>query len=191
MNLGRIWRIVPDGSNAKPVKLPTATEEIVLFLASTNGHLRDTAQRVLVERADAKVVPAIKKLALEAKLPQGRVQALWTLEGLNAIVTSPEVIAAALSDFDAKVRVAAVRLSNVVHVPQLLTMAKDANAEVRVHLAAQLSAQSTPEAQAAVLAMLKQGGSVLLNDAIATGARGRELELCSPRPSLPRRPTAW
>lgn len=177
INLGRIWRIVPEGGKAVPVKLPRATAEIVPFLAHANGHIRDTAQRVLVERADAAVIPAIKQIALEGKTAQARVQALWTLEGMGAIATSPEIIASMLKDADPKVRVAAVRLASVVHLPQMLAMSDEPNAEARVHLAAQLSAQATPEAQAAVLKLLKKGGSSLLNDAIATGARGRELEL--------------
>ncbi|MBX7208148.1 MAG: c-type cytochrome [Verrucomicrobiaceae bacterium] len=179
VNLGRIWRIVPDVNKTKPapVKLPKATADIVPFLDHPNGHIRDTAQRVLIERADAAVVPAIKALVTSAKSPQGRVQALWTLEGLNAIATSPETIIEALRDKSDKVRVAAVRLSNVAQAPQLLAMKDDPSAEVRVHLAAQVSAQAGPEAQQAVLALLKKGGSTLLNDAIATGARGRELEV--------------
>lgn len=177
INLGRILRIVPDKSKPMTVKLPKATADIVPLLDHANGHIRDTAQRVLVERNDAAVLPAVKSLVSAAKSPQGRVQALWTLEGLNALATSPEVVMAALKDATDKVRVAAVRLSNVAMVPQLLTMKDDASAEVRVHLAAQLSAQASAEAQQAVLAILKKGGSTLLNDAIATGARGRELEL--------------
>ena len=177
VNLGRIWRIVPDKSKPKAVKLPKEAAEIVPFLDHANGHIRDTAQRVLVERGDAGVLPAIKALASAAKSPQGRVQALATLDGLNALATAPEVLTAALKDSSDKVRVAAVRLSNVAFVPQMLTMTNDPSAEVRVHLAAQLSAQSSAEAQAAVMAMLKKGGSILLNDAIATGARGRELEV--------------
>ena len=177
VNLGRIWRIVPDGAKPKAVKLPKATAELVPFLAHDNGHLRDTAQRLIVERADASVVPAIKQLALEARTAQGRVQALWTLEGLNAIATAPEVIAAALKDTEPKVRVAALRLAGVPHLPQMLAMSDESNAEVRVHLASQLAMQASPEVQAVVLKLLKKGGSTLLNDAIATGARGRELEL--------------
>ena len=177
INLGRIWRIVPEKSSPVAVKLPKASAEIVAFLDHPNGHVRDTAQRVLVERADASVLPAIKSLAATAKTPQGRVHALWTLDGLNALAAAPEVLITALKDPSEKVRVAAVRLSTIAKAPQLLTMTSDSSAEVRVHLAAQLSAQSTPEAKAAVIALLKKGGSTLLNDAIATGARGREFEL--------------
>ena len=177
INLGRIWRIVPEKANPVAVKLPKATLEIVPFLDHPNGHIRDTAQRVLVERADANSIPAIKSLAATAKSPQGRVHALWTLEGLNALAAAPEVLITALKDPNEKVRSAAVRLSTIAQAPQLLTMTADSSAEVRVQLAAQLSAQSTPEAKTAVLALLKKGGSTLLNDAIATGSRGRELEL--------------
>ncbi len=177
INLGRIWRILPEDAKPVAVKMPKATADIVPFLDHANGHIRDTAQRLLVERADIAVIPAIKALAATAKTPQGRAQALWTLEGLNALAAAPEVLTIAMKDTNEKVRAAAVRLSNVGLVPQMLTMTNDPSAEVRVHLAAQLSAIASPEAQAAVLAMLKKGGSPLLNDAIATGVRGRELEV--------------
>ncbi len=177
VNLGRIWRIVPDKRKLVAVKLPRAAAEIVPFLDHANGHLRDTAQRVLVERADAGALPAILALTSSAKTAQGRVHALAALDGLGALATAPDVLSAALKDGSEKVRAAAVRMANIAFVPQLLTMTNDPSAEVRVHLAAQLSAQPSAEAQAAVLALLGGGGSTLLNDAISTGARGRELEM--------------
>lgn len=176
VNLGRIWRVVPEKAKPKIVKLPAETRDVVAFLDHPNGHLRDTAQRVLVERGDASVVDAVKKIVTDGKTPQGRAQALWTLEGLNALPFVPETVVAALHDKHEKVRGAAVRLSSVVQVPDLLKMTDDKSAEVRVQLALQLSAQSSAEAQAAVLKLLKQGGSPLLNDAIASGGRGHELE---------------
>ena len=177
INLGRIWRIMPDKKDSKPesVKLPKATAEIVPFLVHANGHIRDTAQRVLVERNEAAAVPAIAKLVTDAPNEQGRVTALWTLEGLKAL--TPDVLSLALKDKHPKVRAAAVRLSTLVQMPELLAMTSDADAEVRVQIAAQLSAQSSAEAKEAVLALIKQGGSTLLNDAIVSGARGREFEL--------------
>jgi mono/diheme cytochrome c family protein/glucose/arabinose dehydrogenase len=174
VNLGRIWRIVPDGAKPQPVKLPQEAAAIVPLLDHPNGHVRDTAQRVLVERADSSVIDAVKKLTAEAQTPQGRVQALWTLEGLGPVM--PDVIAPCLKDPNEKVRAAAVRLAGLGNLPDLMAMRDDPSAEVRVQLALQLSAQSGPEAQAAVLALLKKGGSPLLNDAIASGGRGKELE---------------
>ena len=177
INLGRIWRIMPENAKPAVVKLPKAAADIVPFLDHANGHIRDTAQRLLVEKADPATIPLVKALAATAKTPQGRSQALWTLDGLNALATAPEVLTIALKDTNEKVRVTAVRLCNVAMVPQLLTMTGDPSPEVRVHLAAQLSTSPLPEAQTAVLALLKKGGSPLLNDAIATGVRGRELEV--------------
>jgi putative membrane-bound dehydrogenase-like protein len=176
VNLGRIWRVVPDKVEPKTVKLPAATKDIVGFLDHANGHVRDTAQRVLVERGDASVIDDVKKIVTGGKTPQGRAQALWTLEGLNALPLAPETVTAALHDPDDKVRAAAVRLSTVVQVPEMFKMTEDKSAEVRVHLALQLSSQSSAEAQSAVLKLLKTGGSPLLNDAIASGGRGHELE---------------
>ncbi len=174
VNLGRIWRVVPEGKKPQTVKLPKASAEIVPFLAHANGHIRDTAQRLLVERADASIAPEIAKLTTNAS-PLARIHALRTLDGLKAL--APEVLAASLKDSDAKVRVAAVQLSGVPQVPQLLTMVTDKSAEVRLHLAAQLSQQQTPEAQAAIGHLLKQGGSPLLMDAVASGVRGREVDV--------------
>lgn len=178
VNLGRIWRIVPIGAKdavrPKAVKLPKETAGIVPFLDHANGHVRDTAQRLLIERADVSVIDAVKKLTVEGKTPQGRVQALWTLEGFGPVM--PDVIAPCLKDKHEKVRAAAVRLASLGNLPDLMAMQTDPSAEVRVQLALQLSAQSSAEAQAAVLKLLKTGGSPLLNDAIASGGRGHELE---------------
>jgi glucose/arabinose dehydrogenase len=97
INLGRIYRVVPTGAKPKLVKLPRETEKIVPLLAHANGEIRDTAQRVLVERGEAAVAPAVEKIASDAKaMPQARVQALWTLEGLGAI--SPAALTAGLHD---------------------------------------------------------------------------------------------
>ena len=176
VNLGRIWRIVPDKAKPAIVKLPAESKDIVPFLDHANGEIRDTAQRVLVERGDASVVDAVKALTTHAKTPQGRVQSLWTLEGLGALPTAPDIVGACLKDKNPKVRATAVRLASLANVPDLLQMADEPDAEVRVQLALQLSAQSSAEAQAVVLKLLKAGGSALLVDAIASGGRGHELE---------------
>ncbi|HEY2343321.1 MAG TPA: dehydrogenase, partial [Chthoniobacteraceae bacterium] len=174
LNLGRIYRIVPDNTKAAPVKLPAQSAEIVPYLAHANGWVRDTAQRVLVERGDAAVVPAVKKVLASAQLPQGRLQALWTLEGLGGL--EPAVVTAALHDADPHVRVGAIRVADRTLVPELVKLANDPSIDVRLQLAATLSAQSGPEVEQALLTLLQEGGSDLLGEAIATGLRGRELE---------------
>ena len=74
-----------------------------------SGWWRDTAQRLLVERGDTAVAPQLKTLAGRRPTGATRLHALWTLDGLDAIdVASVEK---ALTDNNADVRAAAVRLS--------------------------------------------------------------------------------
>jgi len=178
-NLGRIYRIVPDDAKPKPVKLPKDSAQIAPLLTHANGWVRDTAQRVLVERGDASVVPAVQELAAKHASPQTRVQALWTLEGLNAL--SPEIITTALGDKQEKVRAAAVRLADPA-MPELLKLAQDPSTEVRLHLAFKLSGR--PEAEAALVALLAAGGP-MTGEAVATGLKGTELEYLETLLKLP------
>ncbi|MDB6132376.1 MAG: dehydrogenase [Verrucomicrobiales bacterium] len=177
VNLGRIWRIVPENSQPRAVKLPPGTAELAAFLDHPNGLIRDLAQQALVERADSAGVGAVQKMVFGAGTPQGRAQALWTLEGLGPAAMTPEVLTAALKDPDEKVRAAAVRLSGLAQAGNLLDMMEEPSAEVRVQLVLQLGGFNFPGAQEAALKLLSAGGSPLLNDAIACGSRGRELEL--------------
>ncbi|MEO8353458.1 MAG: c-type cytochrome, partial [Chthoniobacteraceae bacterium] len=175
INLGRIWRIVPDGADPRLVKLPKDPAAIVPFLAHANGWVRDTAQRVLIERGDASVVERVQKVVAGAPNPQGRVQALWTLEGLKAL--TPEIVAGRLADPDEHVRATAVRLADHTMAPQLIALAEDPSPLVRLAVAFEISAQTTPEANQTIATILEKGGSPLLAEAVASGARGRELEL--------------
>ncbi|RYD35910.1 MAG: c-type cytochrome [Verrucomicrobiaceae bacterium] len=177
VNLGRIWRIVPENSQPRAVKLPPGTAELAAFLDHPNGLIRDLAQQALVERADPAGAGAVQKMASDAGTPQGRAQALWTLEGLGSAALTPEVLAASLKDPDEKVRAAAVRLSGLAQTGDLMGMMEEPSAEVRVQLVLQLAGFNFPGAQEAALKLLSAGGSPLLNDAIACGSRGRELEL--------------
>ncbi|MBL9152285.1 MAG: c-type cytochrome [Verrucomicrobiales bacterium] len=97
VGLGRIWRVVHEGREPGPTpRLREASvAELVGHLSHPNGWWRDTAQRLLVERADgAEAVGALKKLVADsAASPLGRMHAVWTLEGLGAL--SPVDVAAA------------------------------------------------------------------------------------------------
>ena len=174
VNLGRIFRIVPDGGK-KPalVKLPKESEKIVPLLDHANGVIRDTAQRVLVERGDP-VGPDVERIVTGSKKPESRAQALWTLQGLNAL--TPEVLTAALHDPHEKVRVAAVRLADPALTPELLKLVDDKSAEVRLHATYKLSSEPGPEVEQALVSLLQKGASPLFGEAVASGRGGRELE---------------
>ncbi|MBL9209992.1 MAG: c-type cytochrome [Opitutaceae bacterium] len=84
---GRIYRIVRQDQPAvrKPAALPTEPARRVALLEHRNGWHRDNAQRLLVEAGDRAVLPAVATLLRDSRLPQGRLHALWTLEGLGGL----------------------------------------------------------------------------------------------------------
>ena len=83
---GRIYRIAPPGFRSPPPpRLSRATAaELVRALESPHGWWRDTAHRLLHERQDKSVVPALEQLAAQSRSPQARVHALGSLQGLQA-----------------------------------------------------------------------------------------------------------
>ena len=103
VHLGRIYRIVPrTGAVKPPPSMASAnTGELVQHLAHHNGWVRDTAQRLLVERQDTNAMPLLKSL----KSDVSRLHALWTIEGLGRFD------AAYLKDANPRIRAAAVRIS--------------------------------------------------------------------------------
>lgn len=112
-DMGRIFRIVPN----RPVRKGSlrvslgamSAAGLVKQLANPNGWHRQTAQRLLVERQDRTAVPLLQEMARRDALPQARLHALWTLEGISAL--DPALVVAALKDPDAHVREHAVRLA--------------------------------------------------------------------------------
>jgi putative membrane-bound dehydrogenase-like protein len=108
---GRILRVRPRNMPPRPAlrldELDMAG--LVDALASINGPQRDLAQQLLIQRGDKSATPLLEKLASEADLPQARLQALCTLDGLAAL--RPEMLLAALSDTHPGVRSHAIRLS--------------------------------------------------------------------------------
>ncbi len=85
---GRIYRVV---STAKtPATPPRLAREsvaaLVNRLSDANGWIRDTAQRLLVERGDRSAAPALLTLLRTSRDSIARIHALWTLEGIFAAV---------------------------------------------------------------------------------------------------------
>jgi putative membrane-bound dehydrogenase-like protein len=102
---GRIYRIVPE-SGLPPVKgihLGNASnDELVKQLENPVIWWRRTAQRLLIDRHATQAAPALAALFNQTSSPQGRVHALWTLEGLEKLDAG--TIAKALKDSTSGVR---------------------------------------------------------------------------------------
>ncbi len=108
---GRIYRVFPVDRTPRPIpRLDTLdTPGLVAALDSPNGWQRDTAQRLLLHKADPAAAEPLRKLAATSTRPKTRVQTLWTLETLDALTA--DSVNLALADPHPQVRRHAVRLS--------------------------------------------------------------------------------
>ncbi len=120
---GRIWR-VSRRENTWPPKPPAKlsakpSAELVQLLNSPNGWQRDTAQRLLFERADAKTAALLRAVIAESRLPQAKLPALALLESLGQL--DDGVLLSGMEDGDARVRQFAIRLAapRLAKSPQL------------------------------------------------------------------------
>ena len=119
-DLGRIYRIVKKDAHLRP--MPTlagrSAEELAEQLQSPNGWVRDKAQQLLLQGGASGSVAAVASQRL-APQPQTRLQALCTLDGLNALTS--EHLLAALQDPHPRVRENALRLAESTLSPIVLT----------------------------------------------------------------------
>jgi putative membrane-bound dehydrogenase-like protein len=184
---GRIYRVVPIDTPARRVahigRLTSA--QWVPHLAHANAWWRETAQQVLVERHDASVVPAIRRLATSSPQPLGRVQALWTLEGIGALDRG--TVIAALESKEPVVRAAALRVSERLFkdaagradlLARVLALTKDPSPEVQVQAVLTFGEARDAAADVALAqAVRAQPGNRFLRDAFFSGLANRELSL--------------
>ncbi len=172
VNMGRIWRVVPDGAKPVTAKVPADPAKQVAMLGHENGWVRDTAQRLLEEKKDTTVLPALAAL-VKSGSSLAKIHALWTLEGMGLL--TPDVTGVALKDSDAKVRAMAVRLADRSLAPELIKLAGDRSVDVQIALG--FTASAYPESFDATLTLARAAGAnALVRDAILSGLRGRELE---------------
>ena len=157
---GRIYRIVPrDGlPMVRPALASADLSTLVAGLAHPNKWWRDTAQRILVERADPAIVPLATELPRAGDIALGRLHALWTLRGLSAL--GVDEILTALSDPEPGVRENALVLAED-HLQAsealrqaVMAMADDPHARVRMRVALALGGLDAPEARVGLQAVL-------------------------------------
>ncbi|MEO5892652.1 MAG: PVC-type heme-binding CxxCH protein [Ferruginibacter sp.] len=152
-DLGRIYRITPIGTPApdwiKGINLgKESPAEMVAQLANKNIWWRINAQRLLVDKGDLSIVPQLEQLT-RGGVREGRLHALWTLNGLNAL--TPATIAAALKDSVAGIRENAIQLAEMqmkAHpelVQSLIALQNDPNEKVRFQLLCTLGYLETPQ----------------------------------------------
>jgi len=108
---GRLYELLPDGfkRRAKPSLAKASTADLVKHLADPDAWWRDTAQRLLFERADKAAIPALQELARTRPNALGRTHALWVLSVLGGL--EDDLLLAGLSDEEAGVREQAAKLA--------------------------------------------------------------------------------
>jgi putative membrane-bound dehydrogenase-like protein len=138
---GRIYRVYPVDKRPRPMpRLDTLdTAGLVAALESPNGWQRDTAQRLLLHRADPASFPLLRALAQKTGSSKTRVQAIWTLADLGALDEASAL--AGLRDSQAEARQSVIEAAApLVHSSSqvgeaLLEMAGDPDMQVRFQVA--------------------------------------------------------
>lgn len=210
---GRVYRVVYDGQGDKdrPDKgfslAGAAPETLVATLKHDNMFWRKHAQRLLVERGQTDVVPALCALVRDPGvdalgLNVGAIHALWTLHGLHALDGS-NAEAVAVAEASLKHKSPGVRRNAVQVLPKSpesvsailgAGLVQDSDAQVRLMALLALADQPpAPAAAAAVIASLSDaaaGTDPWLGDA-ATCAAAKNSEnflraLAAQKDSTPR-----
>jgi mono/diheme cytochrome c family protein len=183
---GRIWRVYygnrPARRPAAPALSKAPSAQLVQTLSNPRGWWRDTAQRVLVERGDTSVAPALTALAASAPDWRTKLHALWTLDGLDAIDVAS--VRKALADGNADVRAAAVRLSerwldkDAELRAAVIALVDDTNWNIRRQAAASLGAMPAADrVEPAVKVLTRDGTDPIIVDAAVSSLNGVEADV--------------
>ncbi len=152
MDHGRVYRIAPEGfTPTAPPKLgDRPTHELVELLEHPNAWHRETAHRLIYERRERTSAEALRRLAHNSTVPQARLHALWSLEGLGAL--EDVTLRLALEDTHDAVREHAVRLVepqlplSPVFRQKVCAMGEDPSPRVRFQVALTLTVVHEPAA---------------------------------------------
>lgn len=168
---GRVYRLLgPSKLRLKVDRLgELATVALVSRLESLNGWTRETAHRLIWERQDKAAIAPLRQLLKTSSEPLGRMHALWSLEGLEALTV--EDVIAGMKDSHPRVREHAVRLSErflqsvQTAAPQIVEelsrLATDDDQRVQFQVALSIGEASPSDVgSAAVLAKLFENSSL-------------------------------
>ncbi len=153
-DMGRIFRIRPITQHRAVPKLSALNDEaLAAQLSSTNGWVRDTAQRLLIERG------AHWRSETLSGSTAAQVQQLWTMHTLGTL--TPALLLNAMRDKDARLREHAARLAETqIADPAVLTalceLATDDDLRVRVQVAFSLGESHDARIPAILTALAKR-----------------------------------
>jgi len=163
---GRIWRIAVKDSVPLPRTDYTthSTPDLLEALLAPEAYTRAKARRVLLERRDGSVLPALDAWVQQADA-EGKLAALWLYAGLNHL---PPALTEQLSKAeDPRIRAAAVRTLDAPDALDLLTqLVADPHPRVRLEAIRALGRLDSAEAATAALQALDHPMDPFLNYAL-------------------------
>ncbi|WP_138476616.1 DUF7133 domain-containing protein [Dyadobacter bucti] len=157
---GRIYRVVHESfkRGPQPKMLNQSGSDLLAYLDHPNGWWRDNAQKDIIAKGDKSIVPALTEIATGKRHSTtetahlGRIHALWTLEGLDAI--NKDILAAAFQDQEAQVRKTAVWIAERYFeanensmIEKAAALVNDPSYDVRVQLLLSLYNSKSPKAK--------------------------------------------
>jgi putative membrane-bound dehydrogenase-like protein len=179
---GRIYRIVPKNAGAyKKTAIDlrnTSSADLVGLLSHQNQWWRLQAQRLLLERQDKSVIPALKNLFNQSDDPRFRLHALYSLEGLNAL--DAEIVKKAMKDASPGVRENAAILAErfPACLAQLEEMTSDSSLMVAFQATLSLGEFKDKSVVPTLAKVLeKQGESNWFRTAVLTSEAGSSIDL--------------
>ena len=179
---GRIWRILRTdrASENRPPPLSTLEQQLAA-LDHPNGWVRDRAQRRIVFEADPAAVAALGKWGKwDGDSALGRLHALWTLDGLQAL--GDEVWLRGLADTDPAVRRTALRAGERLlseraspdRIAAVVARLEDPDAAVRLQALHSLGAVPPADRPLQPLLAAGAGGDELRRSAAVSSLAGLE-----------------
>jgi putative membrane-bound dehydrogenase-like protein len=180
---GRIWRVRPADRRTIPVEDLGALGAAALVerLGSPNGQVRETAQRLLIEKRDPEALGPLSSLA-RGGAPLERAWALWTLRALGRL--ERELLEKALRSREPRLQEAALRIARegphlAALAPQIIPLGADPDPGVRLQAALALGdlREERREGEVVVaLAKLAAGDPLdpWIQTAVASSLRARE-----------------
>ncbi|WP_299469634.1 neutral/alkaline non-lysosomal ceramidase N-terminal domain-containing protein [uncultured Gimesia sp.] len=173
---GRIYRVSRKEQQYQPIPnlKELRSQDLAKLLRSSNGTLRDMVQQELIFRVDEESIPELKSIASAANLPESRLQALCTLDGLKTLDT--EMLLPRLQDTHPGVRREALRLSEPflngsapLADAVLQRVKQEADLSVILQLAYSLGELNSKAATQALLQLMEQHSeNVYIRSAVLT-----------------------
>jgi len=179
---GRIYRIKPKNEGSREIISPDLKNktiaDYVKLLAHPNQWWRLQAQRLLLEKQDASVIPAVQAMFEQNEDSRARVHALYVLDGLNALTL--QTVQQAMKDPHPGVREHGIMLAEQFEecLPLLLQMTGDSTVRVAFQATLSLGEFSGPEVVNALANVVEQyGQNSWFKTAVLSSEPGSSLEL--------------